>query len=268
MMLETMCHEYSCWVTLTFDDQHLPEDRSLSPEVLRLWLDRLRKRLKPARFRYFACGEYGEREFRPHYHVALFGVRGCAGGPVRQVKGGFECLCKTCLDVRTTWGFGFTSVGELTLKSAMYTTGYVAKKMTRPDNPALSGRYPEFARMSNRPGIGALAIPDVASTILTLNLEKTMVDVPVDLRHGSARMPLGRYLRRELRRQIGRDECAPQAVLDALKTGLLPVYADVEVAFPHARGAFKTLLVQNAVEKMNEQYGRNVVNRQKQRRKL
>ena len=82
MMLETMCHEYSCWVTLMFDDEHLPEDRSLSPEVLRLWLDRLRKRLKPARFRYFACGEYGERELRPHYHVALFGVRGCAGGPV------------------------------------------------------------------------------------------------------------------------------------------------------------------------------------------
>lgn len=159
-------------------------------------------------------------------------------------------------------------VGTLTSRSAQYITGYVAKKMTRPDDVRLDGRYPEFARMSLRPGIGAGALHDVASAMMRWKLEDKLVDVPVALRHGSSELPLGRYLRRLLRRYVGLDEKAPQAVLEALKSGLLPMYETVEADFPSARGDLKRLLVTEEVRKVNEQYGRNVVARQQRRRKL
>lgn len=99
-------------------------------------------------------------------------------------------------------------LGALELKSAQYVSGYVVKKMTHRENPWLQGRHPEFARMSLRPGIGATAIPDVASVMLSLDLETAQGDVPSSLRSGKKLLPLGRYLRRLLRQQIGRDEKA------------------------------------------------------------
>lgn len=264
MMLEAMQHEKSAFVTLTYNDEHLPSDGSLSPETLQLWLKRFRRAIAPVQVRYFAVGEYGDKTQRPHYHLALFGYPWCTGG--RRING--ECQCLPCSVVRETWGFGHVLVGELSVRSAQYITGYVAKKFTRPDDPRLQGRKPEFARMSLKPGIGAAAIPDVASEMMRLKLEEKLDDVPVGLRHGASVLPLGRYLRRQLRKQVGLDEKAPESVLEALRSGLLPVYEAVEVAFPKARGELKRLLVQDTMEKVNEQYGLNVTARMKQRRKL
>lgn len=159
-------------------------------------------------------------------------------------------------------------VGELTVQSAQYITGYVAKKMTRPDDARLEGRYPEFARMSLKPGIGAGAIPDVASEMMRWKLEEKCVDVPVALRHGSSELPLGKYLRRLLRQQCGLDENAPQEVIEALRSGLLPVFETVEIAYPNAKGEHKRLLVTEEMRHLNEQYGRNIVARQKKRGSL
>lgn len=97
------------------------------------------------------------------------------------------------------------------------------KKMTRTDDPRLNGRWPEFARMSNRPGIGHSAMHEVASQLLRFNLDETQADVPSALRIGSKLMPLGPYLRRNLRKMIGRDEKAPQAILEKLSAEMLPL---------------------------------------------
>lgn len=263
MMLEAFCHAESSFVTLTYREEALPADGSLRPGDLQAWLKRLRERRSGERIRFFAVGEYGDRSLRPHYHAALFGYASCQFG--RVVKG--DCQCRQCVDVRETWSFGHVMVGELTIRSAQYITGYVAKKFTRPDNPLLGGRHPEFARMSLRPGIGADAVPDVASAMMRWSVEEG-VDVPVALRHGPSELPLGKYLRRKLRAQVGLDENAPKEVIEALRSGLLPVYEAVEAAFPDVKGRFKTLLVQEEVRKMNEQYGRNVAARQKKRSKL
>lgn len=264
MMLESMQHEYSSFVTLTYGDANLPNDGSLVPEHLTLWLKRLRQVLNPVKVRYFAVGEYGDRSFRPHYHAAVFGLSGCA---VSFKRG--ECSCRSCSVVRETWGYGHVMVGELTSRSAQYITGYVAKKMTRPDHPMLDGRVAEFARMSLRPGIGAGAVPDVASVMMQFKLEQKMVDVPVALRHGGSELPLGRYLRRLLRLQCGLDENAPQAVIDALKSGLLPVYTCAAAIAPRLdQSVYRKELVRQAIELENEQYGRNVAARMKRRSKL
>lgn len=71
--LEWQRHERAAFVTLTYRDQHLPP--TLRKDHLSGWLKRLRARLDPVRIRFFACGEYGERTHRPHYHALVFGVQ-------------------------------------------------------------------------------------------------------------------------------------------------------------------------------------------------
>ena len=73
-----ICHEAQLnddneFVTLTFNDENLPENQSVNKKDLELFIKRLRSRLYPKTIRYYACGEYGENFARPHYHVIIFG---------------------------------------------------------------------------------------------------------------------------------------------------------------------------------------------------
>lgn len=266
MILESFQHEHSSFVTLTYSPENAPRDGSLEPKHLQDWLKRLRFAVRPSRIRFFAVGEYGDRTERPHYHAALFGFAPCSGG---VLSGRGECPCASCLLVRETWGFGHVMVAELSFKSAAYIAGYVVKKMTRTDDIRLNGRWPEFARMSLRPGIGADAMWDVASAVMLNQLEKkTDFDVPVDLRHGSKKFPLGRYLRRLIRARVGLPEGAPPHVLEALRSGLLPVFGAVEAAAPNIKGPLKRLMVEEEFERMNAQYGRNVAAKGKRKGSL
>lgn len=188
IILESLKHETSSFLTLTYSDDHLPLDGSLVPKDLQLFIKRLRTSIAPAKIRFYAVGEYGDQSFRPHYHLALFGL-----GPSHAD------LVQSC------WPYGFTYTGSLTLESAQYVAGYVVKKMTKPDDPRLNGRYPEFARMSLRPGIGAGALDELTDffkTDLGVSLLNRTGDVPLSLRHGGKDLPLGRYLRSKLREKL------------------------------------------------------------------
>lgn len=212
-MLECNLHTENAFVTLTYSDEHLPEDGSLNPRHVQLFLKTLRKAVQPARFRFFCVGEYGDRSQRPHYHLALFGFPTCHRGRTDHRK--VNC-CPPCDLLRTQWKYGGIDLGRLEPESAAYVAGYVTKKLTnRKDEYAsqiLGDRHPEFARMSNRPGIGADFMHEVASTLLEQNLEQTLEDVPSVLAHGKRILPLGVYLRKKLRVAIGRDQKAPLSV--------------------------------------------------------
>lgn len=122
-----------------------------------------------------------------------------------------------------TWGYGDVQVGVLEASSAGYLAGYVTKKMTMRDDPRLMGREPEFARMSNRPGIGADFMWENASTLLTYDLH-TQPDVPSGLRHGKKVYPLGRYLQKKARLYVGKkDDKAPPETLAKVQAELQPV---------------------------------------------
>lgn len=74
-----MLHEMATWdkaifVTLTYSDAHLPEYSSLCKKDLQKFFKRVRKSIEPAKIRYFACGEYGDLNARPHYHSIIFGL--------------------------------------------------------------------------------------------------------------------------------------------------------------------------------------------------
>ena len=58
------------FVTLTYDDDHLPEYNSLNYKHFQDFMKRLRKSHSGVRF--YMCGEYGEDFSRPHYHALLF----------------------------------------------------------------------------------------------------------------------------------------------------------------------------------------------------
>jgi len=111
--------------------------------------------------------------------------------------------------------------------------------MTKPDDPRLEGRAPEFARQSRKPGIGYGMMHEVASTLMELKLDEKLTDVPAGLQHGVHMWPLGRYLRRSLRALIGRDKNAPQATLDEYKALLQPMR---EAAFNNSVSLQKEVL--------------------------
>lgn len=203
MILEAYAHEKNCFITLTYSDENLPEGNSLSPETLKKYFYRLRQNIKPARVRYYAVGEYGTsggRGINPHYHICAFGLG----------EEDYYDIARSWLVTegeRKGQPLGFVHVGSFTPQSAAYVAGYVQKKSEY--NKQMydeMGLYPEFARMSNRPGIGGHAIK-IISDVIASNLDflTETGDVPISLKHGEKIFPLGNYLREKLRMELGLD---------------------------------------------------------------
>lgn len=161
---ESKMHDDNCFITLTYDNDHVPYDGGLRYSDFQKFMKRLRKRFGPE-VRFYMAGEYGENYGRPHFHACLFGC----DFPDRKVFGktgsGFNIYRSAILE--RLWPFGFSSVADFSFESAAYVARYVMKKITGDAAKAhyevvdsMSGeifnRSPEFNQMSRRPGIGAL----------------------------------------------------------------------------------------------------------------
>lgn len=149
---EAMMHDHSFFLTLTYDDAHVP--LTLAPADLSGFLKRLRGRI--GRFRFFAAGEYGDRFNRPHYHALIFGA---SVDRARSVgKEAFESAT-----IAEAWDQGAHYCGTVTPASVAYVSGYVSKKFgTRlsvpeycdPETGEVLPHVRPFSRMSRMPGIG------------------------------------------------------------------------------------------------------------------
>lgn len=156
---EKESHSDNSFITLTYSDEHLPHGLlrpTLVPADLHAFWKRLRKEVGYERFRYYACGEYGERRHRPHYHAIVFGLDFPDKTHVdTNPKTGDKYYSSAQLD--RVWGFGSCIVGDVTYESSSYVARYLIDKKT--GNKRLfydeQGIEPEFCRMSRRPGIGA-----------------------------------------------------------------------------------------------------------------
>lgn len=221
MMLETLGHGDSCFVTLTYADEKLPDGGTLDRRHVALFLKRLRKAW-PSKLRYYLVGEYGEG-WRPHYHIIIWGISYLAGNLVRRC-----------------WGMGDIHIGDVTKDSIGYVAGYTVKKLTNPKDEKLlieevrkevamrpdkytkgllaaydrrgemKSLYPEFCRMSRHPGIGALVIRQIGKKIksnkFSMNDVLAECDVPGTVKFGGKEIAIGRYLKSELRKEVGIDE--------------------------------------------------------------
>lgn len=164
-MHEAQMHERNCFITLTYDNQSVPEDYSVKLRHWQLFMKRLRKRAGTNNIRFFACGEYGDIGNRPHYHALLFNYDLPDKKYWRTNKHGDRIYLSELLN--EIWGQGkINEVGQVTYKSARYCAGYIVKKQLNlnqnkdayvrvsPVNGHVYEVAPEFAVMSRRPGLG------------------------------------------------------------------------------------------------------------------
>lgn len=156
-------HERNCYLTLTYDDEHLPEGHTVRVEDWQLFARRMRKQLGP--FRFFHCGEYGEKKKRPHYHAAIFGLDFRSDQVEDCLAKGGEPLYKS-KRLSEIWENGDAFIGELTFASAAYVARYITKKITGPGaDLEYEGRKPPYTTMSRRPGIGKTWIDKYMSDV-------------------------------------------------------------------------------------------------------
>lgn len=163
--LEAKQWKYNCFVTLSYNNENLPYFKSLNRRDLQLFMKKLRKNHKgfeprmwkgkveyPIRF--FACGEYGDKTLRPHYHLGIFNWQ-----PQDLVLHKLNKLQQPLYRSKTIenlWGKGFIIVGPLTMESSAYIARYTQKKIYQKHDQIIKdlGRDKEFIVTSRRGGLG------------------------------------------------------------------------------------------------------------------
>lgn len=176
-MLELQYHDSAYFVTLTYDEEHLPI--SYFPDIytgeaipvgtlrkrdFQLFMKRLRKRFGE-NIRFFAAGEYGSDTFRPHYHLIIFGLHLDDLETYKQQRGFTYYNSPSLQDV---WSvnigsnrsasyepLGYAVVAPVTWETCAYTARYVMKKLKGPlaDWYCYHNIEPPFTLMSRNPGI-------------------------------------------------------------------------------------------------------------------
>lgn len=148
LYLESLMHDKSCFITLTYQNAPL----SVNKRHCQLFLKRLRKKLKTD-IRYFLTAEYGSISGRAHYHMILFGYDFKTDSyPVAK-----DLYSNSILD--DTWTYGHCSIGTVSPASLSYVASYTQKKLDKKINdrfhdPHGEIREREFYLMSSRPAIG------------------------------------------------------------------------------------------------------------------
>lgn len=190
-MLETLDHETAFFITLTYDDEHLPIlenttyiqkfdlgyktvelpetiendgtwiEGSLWPDHVKTFINSLRKhfnRLGTNNIRYFYCGEYGETTQRPHYHMLIYGLpMDITQNYDYHIDKQFKEHWKNPI-IDQYWPYGMHDIANVEWSSAAYVSRYCMKKIYEEENSdqwyAEHGKLKEFICMSRKPGIG------------------------------------------------------------------------------------------------------------------
>jgi len=173
---EAQMHEDNCFITLTYNDKHLPEDESLNVKHFQLFIKRLRKHNKPKKIRYIHSGEYGATcplhntenckqcgsLQRPHYHAILFNHDFKDKIPWK-IRNDNQTYRSPTLE--KLWPLGNSEIGTVTFQSAAYVARYTVKKITgdnahahyqkiNPETGEIIWLKPEYMTSSRNPGIG------------------------------------------------------------------------------------------------------------------
>lgn len=134
-MQEEKVSRSACFLTLTYDTATVPiTDKgfmNLQKRDIQLFMKRLRKS-NEHKLKYYLCGEYGGKTFRPHYHALLFNAE--------------------LPTIQPAWPLGSIHYGSVTGASVGYTLKYMAKPSRIPLHKN-DDRQKEFSLMSK--GLGS-----------------------------------------------------------------------------------------------------------------
>lgn len=187
--LEMKYHKTNYFVTLTYDNDHLPchtvldyvdsdgcitnvTVSTLRKRDFQLFMKNLRSHFNDQKIRFFACGEYGSQTARSHYHAILFGLELNDLKVYKTIKQGNKFVTyytsKTISDI---WKKGYVIIAPATWESVAYTARYVTKKLNGSDADIYKKLMiePEFCLMSRKPGIGKQYFDDNYKHIFETN---------------------------------------------------------------------------------------------------
>lgn len=178
-------HKESCFITLTYRNDELSEGGNLCKSDLQKFIKRLRKKLfKLKKIKYYAVGEYGEENLRPHYHLIIFGWKPDSLY-LLGFKNGKRRYASLLLD--QVWPYGQNNVGVVEHDSIQYVVGYVRKKLNGKEAKKVYGdRVLPFSICSQ--GIGERYAQD--------NAEKIRKNLGVKIKGKDVGLP--RYYRKKL----------------------------------------------------------------------
>lgn len=204
LLHESFSHDKSAFVTLTYDDRYAPA--SVSKRALQLFFKRLRKRLPDREIKYYACGEYGEKTGRPHYHAIIFGIEPCGQCWSCMKRNIADKPCNDCKIIRDIWTIpytdtimGYVNLGYVEQRSIRYVTGYINKAL----HQVVQGREQPFNIMSQ--GLGRAYCDTNAE-----RLKRELGD-----RVNGAEIGLPKYYRKVL--EVTTEELAEKAILKKLE---------------------------------------------------
>jgi hypothetical protein len=161
---EAQMHDNNSFITLTYSPEELMKREnpwSLDVRDFQLFMKRLRKRYGK-KVRFFHCGEYGDKNARPHYHALLFG-HDFEDKKLWQVRDDVRLFISD--ELNELWPYGFSTIGDVSFQSAAYCARYVMKKITGdkaddhytwidPTTGEVRPRSPEYCTMSRNKGLG------------------------------------------------------------------------------------------------------------------
>lgn len=165
---ESIFHENAFFVTLTYSDEHLPENGSLEPDHISEFVKNYRNQFRGRKVRYFGVGEYGGDTARPHLHLIIMGPdiaekklqyvnypKSQFNPEFRKLFGEAGIKHYTSPLLSKCWPYGLSEFGYTSAATMNYVTKFHVEKVTG-DLAAshYEGRKPEFSRMSRMPGIG------------------------------------------------------------------------------------------------------------------
>jgi hypothetical protein len=161
---EAQTSKKSCFATLTYNDDEIPDDLSVRKEHWQLFAKRLRK--KAGKFRYLATGEYGDDTARPHYHALIFGMDFLDDRYKWRTerRGAHSYDVFRSPTIESVWPYGNIELADATFASISYVARYTVKKLNGQDEMDYLERVsfigevwhvaPEFIVSSRRPGLG------------------------------------------------------------------------------------------------------------------
>lgn len=137
-MHEAQMHEQNSFITLTYDDEHLGDNKLHYSDFQRFMKD-LRQELDYAGIQhqigFIAVGEYGAKTKRKHWHACLFGWSPEIHPTFKDFTPKYKYTTELGHKVYTSpflqelWPYGASEYGTVTLQSASYVARYSAKKL-------------------------------------------------------------------------------------------------------------------------------------------